>query len=78
VYGNSDFYNAPDLYSGLPRQPYAGGITTPAGLDARAQRFNDSFMTQLSQAAAYSDVQLGVIHTQPVFTQPAQLPPLPL
>jgi uncharacterized lipoprotein YddW (UPF0748 family) len=76
VYGNSDFYNAPDLYSGLPRQPYAGGITTADGLGARALTFNDAFMTQLSQAASYSDVQLGVIRTQPVFTQPAELPPL--
>jgi hypothetical protein len=34
-------------------------------------------MTQLSQAADYRDVQLGVIHTQPVFTLPAQVPQLP-
>jgi uncharacterized lipoprotein YddW (UPF0748 family) len=77
VYGNYDFYTSPDLSSGLPRQPYAGGITTPAGFDARAQLFNDSFMTQLSQAGSYSDVQLGVINTQPVFTLPAELPALP-
>jgi uncharacterized lipoprotein YddW (UPF0748 family) len=76
VYGNSDFYNSPDLYSGLPRQPYAGGITTPAGLDARAHMFNDSFITQLSQPSGYRDVQLGLIQTQPVFTLPAELPPL--
>jgi len=77
VYGNYDFYTSPDLSSGLPRQPYAGGISTPAGLDARAQMFNDSFMTQLSQPAGYRDVQLGVIQTQPVFTLPAQPPALP-
>ena len=77
VYGNSDFYNSTDLYSGLPRQPYAGGITTAAGLEERAQAFNESFMTQLSQPADYRDVQLGVLHTLPVFTLPAQVPPLP-
>ena len=77
VYGNYDFYNSTDLSSGLPRQPYAGGITSPTGLEQRAQAFNDSFMTQLSQAADYRDVQLGVIHTQPVFTLPAQVPQLP-
>jgi hypothetical protein len=31
-------------------------------------------MTQLSQPAYYSDVQLGRVHTQPVFTMPAQPP----
>ena len=77
VYGNSDFYNSTDLSSGLPRQPYAGGITTPQGLEQRGQTFNDSFITQLSQPSDYRDVQVGVVHTQPVFTQPAQLPPLP-
>ena len=77
VYGNYDFYNSTDLSSGLPRQPYAGGIATPAGLEQRGQAFNDSFMTQLSQPADYTDVQLGVVHTQPVFTQPAQVPQLP-
>jgi uncharacterized lipoprotein YddW (UPF0748 family) len=77
VYGNYDFYNSKDLSSGLPRQPYAGGITTAAGLEQRGQAFNDSFMTQLSQPADYTDVQLGVIHTQPVFTLPAPFPQLP-
>jgi uncharacterized lipoprotein YddW (UPF0748 family) len=77
VYGSSDFYNSPDLYSGLPRQPYAGGITTAEGLAQRAQTFNDSFMSQLSQPAGYRDVQLGLIQTQPVFTLPAEVPPLP-
>jgi len=77
VYGNYDFYTSQDLSSGLPRQPYAGGITTPEGLNARALTFNDSFMTQLSRASSYRDVQLGVVPTQPVFTLPAQLPPLP-
>jgi uncharacterized lipoprotein YddW (UPF0748 family) len=77
VYGNSDFYNSTDLYSGLPRQPFAGGIPTAAGLEQRALTFNDLFMTQLSQPADYRDVQLGVLHTQPVFTLPALVPLLP-
>jgi uncharacterized lipoprotein YddW (UPF0748 family) len=77
VYGSYDFYTSPDLASGLPRQPYAGGITTAAGLEARAQMFNDSFMTQLSQPSNYRDVQLGLVPTQPVFTLPAELPALP-
>jgi uncharacterized lipoprotein YddW (UPF0748 family) len=77
VYGNYDFYNTKDLSSGLPRQPYAGDITTAAGLEQRGQAFNDSFMSQLSQPADYRDVQLGVVHTQPVFTLPAQVPALP-
>jgi hypothetical protein len=34
-------------------------------------------MTQLSEPAYYSDVQLGRIHTQAVFTMPAQPPALP-
>jgi len=77
VYGNSDFYNSPDLSSGLPRQPYAGDLTTPAGLEERARKLNDWFMTQLSQPAYYSDVQLGRIDTQPVFTLPADVPAVP-
>src|ERR1700674_3896071 len=77
VYGNYDFYNSTDLSSGLPRQPYAGGISTPAGLEQRAQMFNDSFMAQLSVPGDYRDVQLGVVRTQPVFTMPAEVPALP-
>jgi hypothetical protein len=77
VYGNSDFYNSADLYSGLPRQPFARGITTPAEMEARGQAFNALFINQLSQPADYRDVQLGMVHTQPVFTLPAQVPPLP-
>jgi uncharacterized lipoprotein YddW (UPF0748 family) len=77
VYGNYDFYNSTDLSSGLPRQPYAGGISTPAGLEQRAQVFNDSFMTQLSLPSDFRDVQLGLIRTQPVFTLPAEVPSLP-
>ena len=77
VYGNYSFYHSTDLSPGLPRQPYAGGITTPQGLEQRAQTFNDSFITQLSQPSEYRDVQLGVVHTQPVFMQPAHLPSLP-
>jgi hypothetical protein len=34
-------------------------------------------MGQLSQPADYHDVQLGVVSTQPVFTLPAEVPPLP-
>ena len=78
VYGNYDFFNSTDLSSGLPRQPYASGITTPAGLEQRAQMFNDSFMTQLSVPADYRDVQLGVVRTQPVFTMPAKVPAFPV
>ena len=74
VYGTDDFYTSPDLASGLPRQPYAGGITTDAGLEARAKTFNDRFITQLVQPDSYRDVQLGSVATQPVFTQPAPVP----
>lgn len=77
VYGTSDFYDSPDLSSGLPRQPYAGTIAGEAGLVHRADLLNDWFMTQLSQPAYYSDVQLGRVHTQPVFTLPAEVPALP-
>jgi len=74
VYGSDDYYGSTDLAGGLPRQPYAGGITSPSGLASRAQSFNDLFMTQLSHAASYNDVQLGTIATQPVFTQAAAVP----
>jgi len=77
VYGTDDFYTSPDLAAGLPRQPYAGGMTTPAGLAARAQTFNQKFMTELSQPDHYDDVQLGSIATQPVFTMPAPVPDVP-
>lgn len=77
VYGTSDFYDSTDLSSSLPRQPYAGTTIGEAGLVQRAQLLNDWFMTQLSQPAYYSDVQLGRIHTQPVFTMPAEPPTLP-
>jgi uncharacterized lipoprotein YddW (UPF0748 family) len=77
VYGNSDYYGSADVYSYLPRQPYAGTIVGQSGLVRRAQVLNDWFMTQLSQPAYYSDVQLGRIHTEPVFTMPAQPPALP-
>lgn len=74
VYGTDDFWTSPDLAGGLPRQPYAGGITTDAGLAARARTFNEGFITELSQADSYHDVQLGSVATQPVFTQPAPTP----
>jgi uncharacterized lipoprotein YddW (UPF0748 family) len=77
VYGTSDFYGSADLSSSLPRQPYAGTTIGEAGLVQRAQRLNDWFMTQLSQPAYYSDVQLGRIHTQAVFSIPALPPALP-
>jgi len=77
VYGNSDFYNSADLSSSLPRQPYAGSTIGEAGLVRRAELLNEWFMTQLSQPAYYSDVQLGRIHTQPVFNLPAEPPALP-
>jgi hypothetical protein len=74
VYGNSDYYGSADVYSSLPRQPYAGTTIGQAGLGRRAKLLNDWFMTQLSQPAYYSDVQLGRVHTQPVFAIPAQPP----
>ena len=74
VYGTDDFYGNKDLAGGLPRQPYAGGITDQAGLVARARSFNDQFMNQLSRAGSYHDVQLGLVPTQPVFPQPAPVP----
>lgn len=77
VYASDDFYGSPDLASGLPRQPYAGGITGQPGLLARAHSFNDLFMNQLSHPASYQDVQLGSIATQPVFPQAAPVPALP-
>ncbi len=77
VYGTSDFYGSADLSSSLPRQPYAGSTIGEAGLIKRAELLNDWFMTQLSQPAYYSDVQLGRVHTLPVFTMPAEPPPLP-
>jgi hypothetical protein len=76
VYGTDDFFTAPDLASDLPRQPYAGGITTDAGLAQRARTLNEWFMTQLAQPDYYRDVQLGWIATQPVFTQAAPTPVL--
>jgi uncharacterized lipoprotein YddW (UPF0748 family) len=77
VYGSDDFYTSPDLAAGLPRQPYAGGIATTAGLEQRAQAFNSWFITQLSQPDYYRDVKLGWVATQPVFTLPALVPALP-
>jgi uncharacterized lipoprotein YddW (UPF0748 family) len=77
VYGNSDFYNSADLFSSLPRQPYSGSAIGEAGLVRRADLLNEWFMTQLSQPAYYNDVQLGRIHTAPVFTMPAKTPALP-
>ena len=77
VYGTSDFYDSPDLSGGLPRQPYAGSTSDETGLVRRAGLLNDWFMTQLSQPAFYTDVQVGRVHTQPVFPLPAQTPALP-
>jgi len=76
VYGADEFYADKDLASGLPRQPYSGGITDPAGLAARGRSFNDKFMNQLSKADSYRDVQLGVVATQPVFVGAAPVPSL--
>ena len=76
VYGTDDFYGSPDLASGLPRQPYSGGITSDVGLAGRARTFNEWFMTQLSQPDYYRDVQLGWVATQPVFVRPAPVPVL--
>jgi uncharacterized lipoprotein YddW (UPF0748 family) len=76
VYGTDDFYGNSDLASGLPRQPYYDGISDPNALVQRARTFNDWFITGLSQPDFYRDVQFGWVATQPVFTQPAQVPPL--
>ena len=77
VYGTDDFYGNADLAAGLPRQPYYGGLTQREPAPTRARAFNNSFMTQLSRADIYWDVQLGWVATQPVFTQPAEVPALP-
>lgn len=77
VYGTDDFYTSPDLASGLPRQPYSGGLKNQAALAQRARTFNDWFITQLSQPDYYRDVELGWVATTPVFTQPALVPTLP-
>jgi uncharacterized lipoprotein YddW (UPF0748 family) len=77
VYGTDDFYGNADLASGLPRQPYFGGITDQATLAQRARTFNDWFMTELSQPDYYRDVQLGWVSTRPVFTMPAETPAVP-
>jgi uncharacterized lipoprotein YddW (UPF0748 family) len=74
VYGTDDFYGSADLASGLPRQPYSGGIKDQAALAQRAHTFNDWFITQLSQPDFYRDVKYGWIPTQPVFTLPALVP----
>ena len=74
VYGADEFYDDKDLAGGLPRQPYAGGITDQAGLAARARSFNDQFMNQLSRAGSYRDVQVGMVSMQPVFSEPAPVP----
>jgi uncharacterized lipoprotein YddW (UPF0748 family) len=74
VYGADEFYADKDLAGGLPRQPYAGGITDAAGLAARGRSFNSKFMNQLSNADSYRDVQLGVVATQPVFVGTAPVP----
>ncbi|TMD91809.1 MAG: hypothetical protein E6I73_03200 [Chloroflexi bacterium] len=77
VYGTDDFYRSPDLASGLPRQPYSGGLKNDAALAQRARTFNDWFITELSQPDYYRDVQLGWVATVPVFTQPALVPSIP-
>jgi uncharacterized lipoprotein YddW (UPF0748 family) len=76
VYGSDDFFGSPDLAAGLPRQPYAGGITSPAGLASRARTFNSWFMTELALPDLYPDVQIGWVTTHPVFTMPAHAPTL--
>ncbi|HEY1454955.1 MAG TPA: family 10 glycosylhydrolase [Candidatus Dormibacteraeota bacterium] len=74
VYGTDDFYTSTDLSGSLPRQPYADGIASVAGLAARAKTFNASFITELAHPFTYHDVELGWIDTQPVFTEPALVP----
>src|SRR5712692_384229 len=77
VYGTDDYYGNADYASALPRQPYYDGITDQPALAQRARTFNDWFMTQLSSPDYYRDVQFGWVATQPVFTQPAEVPALP-
>ncbi len=77
VYGTNDFYDSPDLASGLPRQPYDDGLASEPALAQRAQNLNDWFMTQLAVPAYYHDVALGRVHTEPVFTLPAEVPAVP-
>lgn len=74
VYGTGDFYTSPELAGGLPRQPYAGGITNDVALAQRARTFNEWFITQLARPDYYRDVQRGWVPTQPVFTQGAPAP----
>jgi hypothetical protein len=77
VYGNADFYGSASLASDLPRQPYYKGVNRRYTAAARGRTFNNSFMTQLERPDLYWDVELGWVATKPVFTQPAEVPPLP-
>jgi uncharacterized lipoprotein YddW (UPF0748 family) len=77
VYGTDDFYGNSDLAAGLPRQPYYGNVTARESAATRARAFNNSFMRQLSRADLYWDIQLGWVATQPIFTQPAEVPAVP-
>jgi uncharacterized lipoprotein YddW (UPF0748 family) len=78
VYGNADYYGSAAIAADLPRQPYFETVTKREPAAVRGRVFNNSFMTQLSRPDIYWDVELGWIATTPVFTQPAEVPVLPV
>ena len=78
VYGNADFYGNAAVAADLPRQPYYQNVTKREPAATRGRLFNNSFMTQLSRPDIYWDVELGWVATTPVFTQPAEVPALPI
>jgi uncharacterized lipoprotein YddW (UPF0748 family) len=78
VYGNADYYGDAAVAADLPRQPYFATVTKREPPAARGRVFNNSFMTELSRPDIYWDVQLGWVATTPVFTQPAEVPGLPV
>jgi hypothetical protein len=78
VYGNADFYGNAAVAADLPRQPYYQNVTKREPAATRGRLFNNSFMTQLSRPDIYWDVELGWVATTPVFTQPAEVPALPV
>jgi uncharacterized lipoprotein YddW (UPF0748 family) len=76
LYGTSDYYRDGEASATLPRQPYAGGLD-PVRLKARADEFNRAFWQLLTTQGSYIDPVVGVIPTQPAFTQQAAIPTLP-
>lgn len=76
LYGTDDYYDDAEAAMTLPRQPYAAGLDPP-GLSQRARQFNGAFWKLLTTPGSYTDPVVGPIQTQPVFTEPASVPPLP-